>query len=90
MGMVAAARFSQARHMIKQKDVTRIRALLNDLHLPTTLDYNAQEIIRAVGKDKKKQGSDLFYVFLEQIGKARVEKISFTKMNDFITGLCKP
>jgi len=90
MGMVAAARFSQARHMINKEDVTRIRALLNDLHLPTTLDYNAQEIIRAAGKDKKKQGDDLFYVFLEQIGKARVEKISFKKMNEFMTGLFKP
>ncbi|MCD4722926.1 MAG: 3-dehydroquinate synthase, partial [Desulfobacula sp.] len=89
MGMVAAAKFSQAKHLINQEDVLRITQLLNDLNLPTTLDYNAKEIIRAAEKDKKKQGSDLFYVFLEQIGKARVEKISFEEMNKFITLLFK-
>ena len=89
MGMVAAAKFSQARHLINQEDVLRIRSLLADLNLPTSLDYNTNEIISAVGKDKKKLGRDLFYVFLEQIGKARVEKISFDEMNQFITSVFK-
>lgn len=89
MGMVAAAKFSQARHLINQQDVSRIRSLLNDLNLPIALDYNAKQIINAVGKDKKKQGDDLFYVFLEKIGRARVEKISFDEMNEFIISTFK-
>ena len=87
MGMVAAARFSQTRQLISPKDVLRIQSLLTDLNLPTILDYKAKKIISAVGKDKKKQGSDLFYVFLEQIGKARVEKINFDEMNEFISSV---
>ncbi len=86
-GMVAAAKFSQARHLINQQAVSRICSLLIDLNLPTVLGDNAKQIIRAAGKDKKKQGSDLFYVFLEQIGKARVEKISFAEMNTFMTSV---
>lgn len=89
MGMVAAARFSQERDLIPGKTVSRIISLLNDLNLPTTLDYPAKEIISAVGKDKKKQGTDLYYIFLEQIGRARVEKISFDEMNAFITSVFK-
>lgn len=89
MGMVAAAKFSQARHLIHQKDVSRIIQLLNDLNLPTALNYPAKEIINAAGKDKKKQGNDLFYVFLEQIGKAKIKKISFNDMNDFIISTFK-
>jgi 3-dehydroquinate synthase len=84
MGMVAAAEFSRARQLITRNDVVRIQSLLNDLKLPTALDYKAEEIIRAAGKDKKKKGKDLFYVFLEKIGTAKVEKISFDEMNDFI------
>ncbi len=84
MGMMAAALFSQQRKMIGSSDVMRIKTLLNELHLPTDLDYAAQDIINGAQKDKKKQGQDLFYVFLEQIGKARVEKISFEQMNTFI------
>jgi len=86
-GMVAAAKFSQARHMINQTDVSRICSLLTDLNLPIALEYNAQKIIRAARKDKKKQGSELFYVFLERIGKATVEKISFDELNTFIASV---
>ncbi|MCP3874183.1 MAG: 3-dehydroquinate synthase [Desulfobacteraceae bacterium] len=89
MGMMAAARFSQSRHLIIKEDVVRIQSLLNDLNLPTTLDYYAKDIINAAKKDKKKQGKDLYYVFLERIGKARVEKISFNEMNTFISSLFK-
>ncbi len=84
MGMAAAALFSEERGLISQKDVLRIIQLLNDLNLPTELNYPAEDIISAAGKDKKKQGDDLFYVFLESLGTARVDKISFEKMNGFI------
>ncbi len=84
MGMVAAAKFSQARGLMGQEDVLKISSLLNDLNLPTSLDYNAKDIISAAKKDKKKQGNDLYYVFLEQIGKTKIEKISFDEMNKFI------
>lgn len=89
LGMVAAAIFSQNKGMINPETVSRITSLLRDLNLPTNLDYNADEIISGAGKDKKKQGSDLFYVFLEKIGKARVEKISYKEMNEFITSIFK-
>ena len=47
----------------------------------------ADDIINAAAKDKKKQGSNLFYVFLEKIGKAKVEKISFNEMNILIKSI---
>lgn len=87
MGMVAAAEFSRKKGFINSNDVERIKVLLNDLNLPITLDYKTEEIINAAGKDKKKQGKDLFYVFLEQLGNARVDKISFEEMNTFISSV---
>ncbi len=89
MGMVAAAKFSESRQMISKQDVERIQSLLTDLNLPTTLDYYAKDITNAAGKDKKKSGKDLFYVFLERIGSAQVEKISFDEMNAFISSIFK-
>ncbi len=89
MGMVAAALFSEQKGYITKESVQRIQKLLADLNLPTTLDYDARSVIKAAGKDKKKQGKDLFYVFLEQIGQAKVEKISFDEMNQFITSVFK-
>lgn len=83
-GMVAAALFSRDRGLIPDTDVQRIIDLLQGLNLPTGLDYPMEEIIRAAGRDKKKQGKDLFYVFLETLGQARVDKISYDEMNRFI------
>ncbi len=84
MGMMAAGEFSRQKGWISQADINRIQALLSDLNLPTGLNYPQDKIIKAAQKDKKKQGDNLFYVFLESIGKARVEKISFQEMNTFI------
>lgn len=84
LGMVAAALFSQKKGLISQADVTRITTLLKALNLPVNLDYKADQIIEIAARDKKKQGSDLYFVFLESLGKTRVEKIRYAEMNDFI------
>lgn len=86
-GMVAAALFSKEKGFISDRDVDRITALLKGLDLPIGLDYPADRIMTAAGRDKKKQGSDLFYVFLESLGNARVEKISYDEMNRFIRSI---
>jgi 3-dehydroquinate synthase len=87
IGMVAAARISQKKGLITSRDVEQIIDLLTDLNLPTSLEYSADDIINAAAKDKKKDGSNLFYVFLEKIGKAKVKKISFNEMNTLIKSI---
>jgi 3-dehydroquinate synthase len=89
LGMVAAAMFSQQRDMISSNDVERIITLLKGLNLPTNLDYNTDQIIEAASRDKKKQGANLYYIFLETLGKARAEKISYDEMNSFIRSTFK-
>lgn len=84
MGMMAAALFSREKGWLSSGDIDRIQALLKNLNLPVALSHAPDRIIAAAQKDKKKQGSDLFYVFLERIGKARIEKIGFEEMNGFI------
>jgi len=84
LGMVAATMFSQKKGMISQNEVERITTLLKGLNLPVELNYKAEQIIEAASRDKKRQGSNLYYVFLEAIGKARVKKISYDEINNFI------
>ncbi len=86
-GMVAAAQFSQQKGYINQGDVDRIKELLLGLGLPVAFDFLLPEqIIEAASRDKKKQGNNLFFVFLGQIGQARVEDISYDDLNGFIRG----
>ncbi len=84
MGMVAASRFSQTKGYIQKADVKRISDLLQGLQLPVECALPADKIIDAASRDKKKQGQDLFFVFLEKIGQARVDKIGYSEMNGFI------
>jgi 3-dehydroquinate synthase len=84
IGMVAAAMFSQKKGMITQADVDRITTLLKSLNLPVELNYKADQIIEVAARDKKKQGTSLYFVFLETLGKARTHKIRYTEMNNFI------
>ena len=85
MGMMAAARFSEKKGLVGTSDISRIQALLSKLNLPTRIDFSAPDIIDAASRDKKKQGSSLYFVFLKKIGKAIIEKISFQEMNSFIS-----
>ncbi len=84
MGMVAAAMFSEQKGLMAHEDIMRINRLLKELNLPVSLTTPASAIVMAASRDKKKQGRDLFFVFLEKIGSALVEKISLDHMNDFI------
>lgn len=84
IGMAAAAEFSRQKGFLSEQNVDRIVCLLKDLKLPTDCSYPKDEIILATGKDKKKYGKSIFFVFLETIGTARVERISLTQLNQFI------
>ncbi len=83
-GMAAAARFSQHKGDLGPDDVKRIETLLLKLGLPVLTQFPAEEIINAASRDKKKEGSDLYFVFLKALGQARVEKIGYAELNDFI------
>ncbi|PIE61052.1 MAG: 3-dehydroquinate synthase [Desulfobacterales bacterium] len=83
-GMVSAALFSQHKGFIQAADVDRIKSLLSGLNLPIQMSFSAQDIINAASRDKKKHGNHLFFIFLQSLGQARVKKISFDEMNDFI------
>jgi 3-dehydroquinate synthase len=85
-GMAAAVRFSREKGLLSSLETERIVGLLQGLGLPTDLDHDSDDICRAVERDKKKQGTGLFFVFLDAIGSARVEKIDFKEVFAFIQG----
>ena len=83
-GMAAAARFSVRKGFLPRDAVERIQTLLKALDLPVATDQPPRELIDAASRDKKKHGADLYFVFLQAPGEARVEKISYTEFNEFI------
>ncbi|MDR2963342.1 MAG: 3-dehydroquinate synthase [Bacteroidales bacterium] len=88
VGMVLAARLSALHGSLPQAAVERLTALLNVLGLPSAVSIPPEELLAAMRGDKKREGSAIHFVLLSEIGKAYVEKISFTQLEHYIHDLC--
>lgn len=77
IGMVLAARISAVRGMIPYAVVDRIESLLLSLGLPTEPSTEWNIILSDIRRDKKRQGGDIHFVFLSDLGRAKVMKVSY-------------
>ena len=82
-GIELASRFSLSKSMITSPEYERIVALLKAFRLLRLHDIPDDQISRLVMRDKKKTGSEVYFVFIEKIGKAVVNKISIGEVIDF-------
>lgn len=70
---------------ICQKGVfDRIVTVLSNNKLPIKCDYNAEDIINAVRKDKKKSGDSISVIVPKELCKCEIEKMSFEKLYSVI------
>ncbi|MEA1949531.1 MAG: 3-dehydroquinate synthase, partial [Thermodesulfobacteriota bacterium] len=83
-GMVMASEFSVKKGYLQAKNAQRIKRLLGDLKLPTHLPADKKTVFDALQKDKKRKGDRIYFVFLEDIGKAFVDQISIKELEDII------
>ena len=86
-GMVLASRLSEKKGYLQKDDTARLSSLLEKFKLPVRLEFNAQQLIDAIGKDKKREGDHLKFVFLQKIGKAVVEEITIREIVDLSNSL---
>jgi 3-dehydroquinate synthase len=74
-GMVIASALSVKRGFLPAKDEERIKNLLQNLRLPTHLKADRKMVLDALKKDKKRQGDRIYFVWLNEIGNAFVDRI---------------
>lgn len=82
-GMEMAASFSLTRGFITKSDYERVTDLLKSFNLLRRHDIPDDHIGQLIKHDKKRSGSEIYFVFLEGIGKAFVEKIQLDEAIDF-------
>lgn len=75
VGMVFAAALSVKRGLFSQKNADRLTGLLEKLKLPASFDINMDDVLDALGKDKKREGDSIHFILLEDIGKAVIQEI---------------
>lgn len=89
IGMVIAGHFSVGHTGFDPQDLDRLERLLRRLGLPTALPAPADEILQALGKDKKRRGDTLHFICLETIGRSAVIPVTLLDLSAFFTGLFK-
>ena len=75
IGMVAACIISESINEFSHADTAKIIELLAKYQLPVALNFDKGKTWEILQHDKKKSGSDMNFVVLDQIGKGAVKKI---------------
>jgi len=83
-GMAIAAALSVKKDLLTADEDKRLRALLNNLKLPTHFGPETEAVVNAIGKDKKREGNWIHFVLLNGIGSATVAKITLAELEDAI------
>jgi 3-dehydroquinate synthase len=89
IGMAVAAALSVRLGLLPAAGEVRILNLLQQLHLPASLPAPADEIIAALGQDKKRKGEALHFVLLDAPGHAVVQEISLTELRTLLLEIFK-
>ena len=75
VGMVLASKLSEKKENMQSEESIRLTSLLEKFKLPVGLKFDRQQVIEAIGKDKKKEGEQLKFILLKKIGEAVVNEI---------------
>jgi 3-dehydroquinate synthase len=83
-GMIMASELSVKKGYLQAKNARRIKRLLENLKLPTRLPADGKTVVDALKKDKKRKGDRIYFVFLEDMGKSFVDRISIKELEEII------
>src|SRR5665213_1468178 len=75
IGMVAACIISEKINDFPKSETERIKQLLLKYNLPVEFNFDKEKTWNILLHDKKKSGSDMNFVVLDEIGKASIKKI---------------
>ena len=89
IGMAVATALSVRLGLLPAAELARILKLLRQLHLPVSLPAPADEIIAALGQDKKREGEALHFVLLDQPGHAVVKEINLAEFRTLLLEIFK-
>ena len=86
-GMVAAAELSVRKGFLSAADCARLTALLSAYNLPTELQTEPGYLIQALARDKKREGDDVHFVLLQELGQAVVQTLPLSEVEQALQGM---
>lgn len=87
IGMVVAGALSVKRGLLSQKMADRLTGIIRKLRLPVSINMDIDEILDALKRDKKREGNSIYFILLEDIGKAVIEEIALNELETVLKTL---
>lgn len=87
IGMVAACIISEEINNFPKAETERIKRLLLKYNLPVEFNFDKEKTWNILLHDKKKSGSDMNFVVLDEIGKASIKKIPLNNLKEIFNNL---
>lgn len=87
LGLLAALRLGEIKHITKNGILARTQSLIQQFNLPVYTDITSEEVLPFLRMDKKSQVDGIKFIFIEDLGKARIEKLEYEALSDLARGL---
>ncbi len=87
IGMVAACIISEKINGFPESETEKIKQLLSKYKLPIAFDIDKEKTWDILLHDKKKSGSDMNFVVLDEIGKASIKRIPLNDLKEIFNNL---
>lgn len=85
IGMALASDLSVKLGHLRKADQERLMKLLQNMQLPVSMNtHDMNSLIDAMKMDKKREGENLHMIFLDRIGHAIIETVSFNQLEKII------
>jgi 3-dehydroquinate synthase len=84
IGLAFAGKLSVERGLLRQSDLQRLTALLENIGLPVTMPGSPEAVFETMGKDKKREGRHIHFVLNRGIGDVVVEPLSLEEIRKHI------
>lgn len=84
IGMYQLTKRCEAMGLTKAGCAEKIKAVLEKYALPWQTQVPKQELLATMGKDKKKNGKEITLIILDEIGSAKLHKINWRQMPEFV------
>jgi 3-dehydroquinate synthase len=87
IGMILATSLSVKLGFLSQLESLRISGLISHFGLPDSSNADLRLVLKAMKKDKKKEGDFMHLILLNKIGHALIHKISFEQLENLVYDL---
>ena len=84
IGMAAAAKMGEHIGFTRKGCSEELISILRSQGLPVSFEFPMEEVYQAMLSDKKKQGDSINFIFIEDFGKNRVEKMPVEELKNIM------